>query len=290
MKPERSYRRHGTADFPMSAYWVWATSGIGKKRIYHPEVKIEMVLSGTTVLEIEGTQKTFSTGDIYIISPNTVYRRVHYSKDIKLRNVIFLPMAIAPTPEHFFYREFVEPLMEQRLIFPPLLQPGHPAYDTVREQILSLDDCKIYTSNYKAKRYALLIHICTALLPYCQVIDSVKPVPNVPNETIRNCMRFIHNHYFQKITLQRLADFCHLNPRYLCELFKSYTGQTIFEYITRYRIEAAAELLQREDLPISKVSELVGFHSESLFYEKFRKIMGTTPKAYKNSLKKETHR
>ena len=286
MKPERSYRRHGTADFPMSAYWVWATSGIGKKRIYHPEVKIEMVLSGTITIEIEGTQKTFSAGDIHILPPNTVYRRVHYSKDIKLRNVIFLPMAIAPTPEHFFYKEFVEPLMEQRLIFPPLLQPGHPAYDTVREQILSLDDCKIYTSNYKAKRYALLIHICTALLPYCQVIDSVKPVPNVPNETIRNCMRFIHNHYFQKITLQRLADFCHLNPRYLCELFKSYTGQTIFEYITRYRIEAAAELLQREDLPISKVSELVGFHSESLFYEKFRKIMGTTPKAYK----KETHR
>ena len=261
----------------MSAYWVWATSGIGKKSIYHPEVKIEMVLSGTIVIEIEGTQKTFSAGDIYIIPPNTVYRRVQYSKDIKLRNVIFLPMAIAPTPEHFFYREFVEPLMEQRLIFPPLLQPGHPAYDTVREQILLLDDCKIYTSNYKAKRYALLIHICTALLPYCQVIDSVRPVPNVPNDTIRNCMRFIHNHYFQKITLQRLADFCHLNPRYLCELFKSYTGQTIFAYITHYRIEAATELLQREDLPVSKIAELVGFRSESLFYEKFRLITGTTP-------------
>ena len=265
----------------MSAYWVWASSGIGKKSIYHPEVKIEMVLSGTIVIEIEGTQKTFSTGDIYIIPPNTVYRRVQYSKDIKLRNVIFLPMAIAPTPEHFFYREFVEPLMEQRLIFPPLLQPGHPAYDTVREQILSLDDCKIYTSNYKAKRYALLIHICTALLPYCQVIDSVRPVPNVPNDTIRNCMRFIHNHYFQKITLQRLADFCHLNPHYLCELFKSYTGQTIFAYITHYRIEAATELLQREDLPVSKIAELVGFRSESLFYEKFRLITGTTPHAYR---------
>jgi len=287
MKPTRSYRRHGTADFPMSAYWVWATSGIGKKSVYHPETKIEMVISGSITMEIEGVRQLFSQGDIYIIPPNTVYRRISYSKDVNLRNVVFLPAAIAPTPEHFFYREFVEPLMEQRLIFPPLLQPGHPAYDTVREQILSLDDCKIYTSNYKAKRYALLIHICTALLPYCQVIDSVKPVPNVPNETVRNCMRFIHNHYYQKITLQRIANICHLNSHYLCDLFKSYMGQTIFEYLARYRIEAAAELLKKEDLPVSRVAEMVGFCSESLFYQKFKAFTGTTPLTYR---KQNIHR
>ena len=287
MKPTRSYRRHGTADFPMSAYWIWAKAGIGKKSVYHPETKIEMVISGTITIEIEGVQKVFSEGDIYIIPSNTVHRRVCYSEDIKLRNVIFLPMAIAPTPEHFFYKEFVEPLMEQRLILPDYLQPGHPAYDTVREQILSLDDCKIYTSNYKAKRYALLIQICAALLPHCQVIDSSKPVPNIPNDTIRNCMRYIHNHYQQKITLTRLATFCHLNSHYLCELFKEYTGQTIFEYLSRYRIEAAAELLQREDLPVSRVAELSGFRSESLFYQKFKEFTGMTPKAYKKEKQTE---
>ena len=264
----------------MSAYWVWATSGMGKRSVYHPEIKIELVISGTITMEIDGIQNDFSQGDIYIIPPNTAYRRVRYSKDIRLRNVVFLPMAIAPTPEHFFYREFVGPLIEQRLRLPSCLQSGHPAYDTVREQILSLDDCKIYTSNYKAKRYALLIHICTALLPYCQIIDDMKPIPNVPNETIRNCMRFIHNHYYEKITLQRLADFCHLNPHYLCDLFKEYTGQTVVAYLTRYRIEAAAELLLREDLPVSQIAELTGFRSESLFYQKFKEFTGMTPKAY----------
>ncbi len=270
----------------MSAYWVWPAAGMGKRSFYHPETKIEMVIRGSITMEIGDTQRAFNEGDIYIVPPNVVQKRICYSADVKLRNVIFLPMAIAPTPEHFFYREFAEPLMEQRLIFPPLIQPGHPAYDTVREQILSLDDCKIYTSNYKAKRYALLINICAALLPYCQVIDNTRPVPKVPNDTVRNCMRFIHNHYYQKITLDRLAAFCHLNSHYLCELFKNYTGQTVFEYLTRYRIEAAAELLQKEDLPVSKVAELVGFHSESLFYQKFKALTGMTPKAYQRT---QTH-
>ena len=192
-------------------------------------------------------------------------------------------MAVAPTTEHFFYREFVKPLEEERLI----LQPGHPVYAHILEQFRVSEACKPQTENYKCIRYALLVQICTALLPYCKKTDIENTVPHVTNEYVQLCMRYIRNHYLSKITLQNLADYCHLNPHYLCELFKSCTGQTITEYITRYRIEAAAQLIRSEDLPVGIVAELVGFRSESLFYEKFRKIMGTTPKAYKNARKKE---
>lgn len=285
MKPERSYRRHGTADFPMAAYWSKATWGITHKSVYHPEIKIVMVIAGAITTEIDGVQRLYLPGDIYIIPSNTVYRHISYSEDTVLHFIVFLPMAVAPSPEHFFYREFVKPLEEQRLILPQLLQPDHPAYEHIRQQFLISQACKIHTENYRAIRYALLVQICTALLPYCQVINGGNALPYMPNDSIRLCIRYIHNHYPKKLTLQNLANYCHLNPHYLCELFKSCTGQTIFDYITHYRIEAAADLLQREELPISKVAELVGFRSESLFYEKFRKIMGTTPKAYKNALK-----
>ena len=63
-------------------------------------------------------------------------------------------------------------------------------------------------------------------------------------------------------------------------------GQTIFEYLARYRIEAAAELLKKEDLPVSRVAEMVGFRSESLFYQKFKEHTGMTPKAYQRA---QTH-
>ena len=45
-------------------------------------------------------------------------------------------------------------------------------------------------------------------------------------------------------------------------------------------VACAAELLKNEDLPAGKVCELVGFRSESLFYQNFKAVMGITPKAY----------
>ena len=93
-------------------------------------------------------------------------------------------------------------------------------------------------------------------------------------------MRYIHNQHSKKITLEDLGQYCHMHPNYLCTLFKNYTGQTIFDYLNRYRIESAAQLLKNQELSAGKVGELVGFRSESLFYRTFKKIMGVTPKAY----------
>ena len=76
------------------------------------------------------------------------------------------------------------------------------------------------------------------------------------------------------------SELCGVSESCFRRLFKEYTGQTVVAYLTRYRIEAAAELLLREDLPVSQIAELTGFRSESLFYQKFKEFTGMTPKAY----------
>ena len=46
----------------------------------------------------------------------------------------------------------------------------------------------------------------------------------------------------EKLTLQELAELVHLQPNYLCAVFKARTGRTVFEHITRYRCSWAAKL------------------------------------------------
>ena len=122
------------------------------------------------------------------------------------------------------------------------------------------------------------------MMPYCRVLSDSKSVPNPGHEAVKLCMEYIHEHIAEKLTLDEIAQHCHLHPNYLCTVFKQYTGETIFEYRNRFRVETAARLLQMEDLSVSKVAELSGFRSECQFYQKFKAHTGMTPKAYKGTI------
>lgn len=291
MEETRSYRRRGTPDLPIAVYM--GTAGVNMKKYpdaeYHPEIEITYVMDGNMTMQIGGITRTFRKEDIFIISANTVHSRNHFSDDAKVRTLVFSVEAIRLPPTHFFQQEFVQPLSEGRLALPELLQPGDPGYEGICAQMRQLDSCRIYEKDYKQRRFYILIGICLALMPCCNIISGEKPILNPGNEAVKLCMRYIHNHYFKKISLDDIGKACHLHPNYLCAVFKAYTGQTVFAYMTRYRIESAMALIKKEDLPMGKIAELTGFRSESLFYQKFKQITGLTPLAYrKTQAKKHT--
>ena len=288
MKITKSYRRVGTPDLPVASYSIRAGVDMRRMSHYHEATEIILVRSGTETMQIGSVRTVFSAGDIYIIPSNTVHSRLDYSPDAAIRSVLFFPASISLTPEHFFQQEFVTPLAEGRLVMPPVLKPDHPAYEAVTQQIRQIGKHTIYREGFKLGRFSAIMNICMALMPYCQVTQGEAPISDPGNEVVKLCMRYIHNHYYRKFTLEDIAQHCHLHPNYLCALFKSYTGQTIFEYLNRYRIEVAMDLLCKEDLPVSRVAELIGFHSESLFYQKFKEFTGKTPKSYRKEKQTES--
>lgn len=288
MKERRSYRRRGTLDFPMATYIGVAGNNmkINGTADYHPETEIAMQLSGTTTGKINGKVVTFKAGDIWIIPGGTVHERLSFSEDALIHRIVFSTEAITMHPGHFFQKEFAQPLAEDRLELPTLLQPGHPAYEGVKQPLMELECCRIYEKNYKQNRLSVLMRICLALMPYCRIKENVPVILDPGHDGVKLCMRYIHNHHAEKVTLDDIAHYCHLHPTYLCAAFKQHTGESIFDYLTKIRIEAAARLLLREDLPVSKIAELVGFRSECLFYRKFKALLGVTPKAYAKQQKK----
>ena len=286
MELKRSYRRRGTPDLPMAFYTDGASvAGAHPIPEYHPEPEIVRILTGHVVIQLSGEPHTFREGDIFIIPSNTVHCYRYVSEDVKFCSLIFSPNAIAMQPTHFFQNAFVQPLADGRLQLPPLLQPGHPAYEAVCSQFDILKQCRMFTKNYQIHRFSALMAICAALYPHCTLTTGNQNISDPGNDAVRLCMRYIHNQLADKITLEILGQHCHLHPNYLCTLFKNYTGQTIFDYLTRYRIETAAQLLKNHELSAGKVGELVGFRSESLFYRTFKKVMGVTPKAYAKQYK-----
>ena len=288
MEQVRSYRRRGTPDMPLAVYQDDASAlGHHPNPEYHPETEIVWVKAGHVELQVDGTICSYRAGDVFVIPGNAVHFYQAFSPDTKYMSVIFSPDVLSLQPLHFFQKSFTAPLAEGRLLLPQVLRPGHPAYQTVLEQLELIQSTRIYEKDYKLRRFGALMAICVALAPYCTEVDADPASRDLGNEAVRQCMRYIHNHYWMKLTLEQLAQVCHLHPNYLCALFKAYTGQTVFQYLTQFRVESAALLLKHRELPVGKVGEMVGFHSESLFFRKFKDIMGVTPKAYAKQQKQE---
>lgn len=58
-------------------------------------------------------------------------------------------------------------------------------------------------------------------------------------------------------------------------------GCSPIEYLIRYRMEKAKELLIATDLTVTEIALSSGFETVSYFDRAFKKAFGTTPKAFR---------
>lgn len=106
---------------------------------------------------------------------------------------------------------------------------------------------------------------------------------NSPVEKIYQAANYIQVHYMEKISLSVLAEHFYLSPCYLSHRFREITGYTVSDYIEQTRIKNAKYILINTDTHISDASEMVGFSSFSQFSRSFRRFVGMTPTAYRES-------
>lgn len=105
------------------------------------------------------------------------------------------------------------------------------------------------------------------------------------SDNIDKAIKFIQENYTQKITLQMMSDYLYLSKNYFVNLFKSETGESFVEYLTKYRIEKAKELLKDHKLKTSDVGAMVGIEDYRYFSKVFKKTAGMTPREYKEIIR-----
>ncbi len=93
---------------------------------------------------------------------------------------------------------------------------------------------------------------------------------------------FINANYKEPIVLDDLGKLFHKNPAYLCNLFSKAVGSTIFEYITKVRLNNAKKLLRTTNLKVSEICKQVGYENQKYFNQVFKKNIGTTPGIYRS--------
>ncbi|WP_080837880.1 response regulator transcription factor [Cohnella massiliensis] len=99
---------------------------------------------------------------------------------------------------------------------------------------------------------------------------------------ITKAIQFIKRHYAENISLQTVADHVNLSFGYLSNLFKKELQITFVDYLNRYRIERAKELLTGTQLKSYDIAVQVGFSPEYTYFSKvFKKVTGLNPNEYR---------
>ncbi len=90
-----------------------------------------------------------------------------------------------------------------------------------------------------------------------------------------------------ELTVSELAKAINLSSHQLSQLLNDNQGQNFTSYINQYRIHEACKMIAaNHPFSLEAIGYEVGFNSKSTFYAAFKKITGTTPFAYKESLVK----
>lgn len=98
---------------------------------------------------------------------------------------------------------------------------------------------------------------------------------------IREAIHFIDQYYRDDIRIEQIASFCGLNRTYFSRLFKEVMGQTPQEYLARYRVNKAMELMRNTNMSIGEVASMVGYPNQLYFSKVFRKYQGLPPRVWR---------
>jgi transcriptional regulator GlxA family with amidase domain len=88
--------------------------------------------------------------------------------------------------------------------------------------------------------------------------------------------------------LAEIAARAGLSTRTLNRRFREQTGTTPRQWLLRARIRRAQHLLESTDHPVDRITSQVGFGSPTAFRDRFKRIVGTSPHAYRTSFRTST--
>jgi two-component system response regulator YesN len=93
------------------------------------------------------------------------------------------------------------------------------------------------------------------------------------------------NMYKASFSLSVLSEELGYSSGYLSGLFKKIYGMTFQDYLVRQRMEKAKLLLLTSDLKHYEIAEAIGINDVNYFSARFKKVVGESPKQYKERVK-----
>ncbi len=270
----------GSSAYPFVLYQIpFADQTLITSIHWQDDVEILSVTNGEIELTLDGEITMLKTGDIVCINPGQIHGYRGITEDTQCDIFIFPWEHLEFVKEDHNQNRFLKALIEGSYGFPLYF-----ATDTIiREIIIKIIQLqKQRTATYEMMTKALLLQII-ALLAEKNAFVSLQPAKQ--DGICKDILRYIHQHYMDKLTVSQLSTAVGISPTYFCAFFAEHFHQHFTEYLRSYRIEQACFMLTRTTLSITEIAFATGFSSSSHFIHCFCEMRGITPLAYRKKNK-----
>ncbi|MBD3917359.1 AraC family transcriptional regulator [Paenibacillus sp. PR3] len=127
-----------------------------------------------------------------------------------------------------------------------------------------------------------LVQSSADLLAYLENRNSERAVSSI--EVVR---QYIEDNLSGDLSLDAVSAQVFLSSKYLSKLFKEEIGMNYTDYVTSQRMERAKVLIEKNNMTIEQIANMVGYGTAAYFIKKFKEMHGCTPGNYLRSIAKE---
>ncbi|MCU1282486.1 MAG: Transcriptional regulator, AraC family, partial [bacterium] len=184
----------------------------------------------------------------------------------------------------------------------PELARLHPAV-TVDADVLYVDNGAILTSAGAAAGLDLCLHHIRRDFGAAVAADtariSVMPLerdggqaqfivhapPAGDGDSLRPLLDWLGRNLHRALTLRTIARRAAMSTRSLSRRFRAQTGTTPAKWVLALRVRRAQQLLETTAQPVERVAEQAGFGSTAAFRDRFVRLVGTSPQAYRRAFR-----
>lgn len=251
-----------------------------RKRIYrehhHTECELSLVISGSGKYNVDKTEYTFNSGDIFLFAGNEMHFITEIYSDLDLLNIHFEPRLLWEHPEG---NMLLSLFFARNNNFKNIFRNEESISSNILSIEKELSDLQIgYQTECKNLLFSILIYI----LRNYNYIDKSEYTENYHStaKKLKQTLAYIDENLDQKIQLSDLAHIACMSDTYFSTIFKKYNGISPWDYIAIKRVEKAIHLLKTANMSKLEIAESCGFSSSSNFYKIFAKITGKTPSEY----------
>jgi len=124
------------------------------------------------------------------------------------------------------------------------------------------------------------------------LIESSEVRKKMPEDSLRafyvnEAISYMERHYQDKIIIDDIAVFCNLNRSYLGKIFKNELKTSPQDFLIRYRVSKACELMKTTNNNIGDICGMIGYPNLFTFSRAFKKVTGESPREWraKNKLR-----
>lgn len=110
---------------------------------------------------------------------------------------------------------------------------------------------------------------------------DIQPIESSSYESFQKCKNYIDNNFTNITSAQEIADQCCLNIRYIARLFRTYEKIRPYDYLTRLKVNKAANVLLTTNLNINQIARMTGFDNPYHFSRVFKSKFKISPLKYR---------